>query len=128
MVPNRLRIFFPITTSEGAVKRILQEHDLTRKERKKYQRRNDLRQAKAKYTALTHHHEDTKHLYDIPGYWPQMKKLGLAKYQYTIRDTKSGFMALGYGSECSEIYAELFTEAYINHLKKYKIKSHELQL
>ena len=26
---------------------------------------------------------------------------------------KSGFMVLGYGSECSELYAELFTEAYI---------------
>lgn len=104
--PRRLRLFFGIKASEGSIKRILREHDLTRRKRKKYQRRNDLREEKAKYKALGHHQEDTKHLSDIPKYWPQMKMLGLPKYQYTIRDTKSGFMALGYGSECSEIYAE----------------------
>ena len=125
--PRRLKLFFGIAASEGAIKRILREYGLTRKKRKKYQRRNDLRQEKAKYKAFTHHQEDTKHLYDIPKYWPQMKRLGLPRYQYTIRDTKSGFMALGYGSECSEIYAELFTAAYIEHLKRYSIEAKGLE-
>lgn len=126
--PQRLRLFFGVKRSEGAIKRILKEHGLTRTKRKKYHKQNDLRDVKAKYKALTHHQEDTKHLYDIPRYWPQMKILGLPKYQYTIRDTKSGFMALGYGSECSEIYAELFTEAYIRHLKRYDVEPFELKL
>lgn len=97
-----------------------------RTKRKKYHKRNDLREIKARYRALSRHQEDTKHLYDIPRYWPQMMRLGLPRYQYTIRDVKSGFMVLGYGSECSEVYAELFTEAYIEHLKRYRIKPGEL--
>lgn len=101
--------------SEGAIKRILWEHKLTRT--KKYQRRNDLREEKARYRALSKHQENTKHLYDIPRYRSQIMRLGLPRYQYTIRDVKSGFMVLGYGSECSEVYSELFTEAYIGHLK-----------
>jgi transposase len=126
--PQRLQLFFGVKRSEGAIKRILKEHGLTRIKRKKYHKRNDLREVKARYKALTHHQEDTKHLYDIPRYWTQMKMLGLPKYQYTIRDTKSGFMALGYGSECSEVYAGLFTEAYIEHLKRYGIEPSELKL
>jgi len=124
--PQRLRLFFGIKTSEGAIKRILREHHLSRAKRKKYHKRNDLREVKARYRALSIHQEDTKHLYDIPRYWPQMKTLGLPRYQYTIRDVKSGFMVLGYGSECSEVYSELFTEAYIRHLKAYGIKPEEL--
>jgi len=124
--PQRLRLFFGIKASEGAIKRILREHKLTRTKRKKYHKRNDLRGIKARYRALSKHQEDTKHLYDIPRYWPQMTRLGLPRYQYTIRDIKSGFIVLGYGSECSELYAELFTEAYIEHLKRYGIKHGEL--
>ena len=125
--PRRLRLFFGIRRSEGAIKRILREHGLTRRKRKKYQRRNDLREEKARYRALSKHQKDTKHLYDIPMYWPQMMRLSLPRYQYTIRDVKSGFMALGYGSECSEVYAELFTEAYIKYLKGHGIEPSQLE-
>ncbi|MEM3580170.1 MAG: helix-turn-helix domain-containing protein [Candidatus Bathyarchaeia archaeon] len=99
--PKRLRLFFGVTASEGAIKRILKEHGLTRTGRKKYKRHNDLREIKKRYRALSVHQADTKHLYDIPRYYPQMKEQGLPRYQYTIRDVKSGFMVLGYGSECS---------------------------
>lgn len=126
--PQRLKMFFAINESEGAIKRILKEYKLTRTKRKKYRKRNDLREIKAKYKALSKHQEDTKHLYDIPRYWTQMKRLKLPKYQYTIRDVKSGFMVLGYGSECTEKYAELFTEEYIKHLKKHGIKLDELEI
>lgn len=66
-------------------------------------RHNDLREIKKRYKALSMHQADTKHLYDIPRYYPQMKEQGLPRYQYTIRDVKrkSGFMVLGCGSECS---------------------------
>ncbi len=126
--PKRLKLFFRVTASEGAIKRILKEHGLTRTRRKKYKRHNDLREIKKRYKALSMHQADTKHLYDIPRYWPQMKEQGLPRYQYTIRDVKSGFMVLGYGSECSEKYAELFTEMYIVHLKRYGIKASEITI
>ncbi len=90
--PKRLKYFNPsLKASEGAIYRILKEHGLLRRHRKKYQRKQDLREVKTKYKSLTHHQEDVKHLYDIPEYWPQMTALKLPKYEYTIRDTKSGF-------------------------------------
>ena len=69
---------FPeIKASEGAIARVLKQNDLTKKRRKKYQRKQDLRAKKAKYTALSHHQEDVKHLYDIPHYWEQIQRKGL---------------------------------------------------
>ena len=97
--PKRLKYFFIIGVSEGAIYRVLKENNLIKKKKKKYQKKNDLREVKAKYKALSHHQLDVKHLYDIANYWPQMKDHELPKYQYTIRDTKSGMIYLGFGRE-----------------------------
>jgi len=41
-----------------------------------------------------------KHLFkDIPHYRPQMKTLGLPKYQFTAREVCSGLMYLGFANE-----------------------------
>jgi transposase len=114
---KRLKWFFDIKASEGAIKRILRDNGLTKKRRKKYQKKNDLRAVKATYKAVSHHQEDVKHLYDIANYYPQLQSKKLPKYQYTIRDTKSGLMFLGFSSRYNERNSELFTEAYFSHLK-----------
>ena len=115
--PKRLKWYFDIEASESAVGRVLKQNKLTKKRRKKYQTKNDLREVKARYRALTHHQLDVKHLYDIPYYWPQMTKKKLPKYQYTLRDTKSGFIFLGYGKEYNEAYSELFIDLYLEKLE-----------
>lgn len=120
--PKRLRWSFGLTVSEGAIARILRAKHLTRTRRKKYQRKQDLRAVKAaKYSSLDHHQVDVKHLYDIPYYWEQLQRLGLPKYQYTIRDTKSGFLALGFSKEYSELHSTLFVERYLDHLNAYRL-------
>ena len=124
--PKRLIWFFDIKASEGAVARVLRQHGLTRKKRKKHQRKQDLREQKAAYKALTHHQEDVKHLYDIPHYWAQMERKKLPRYQYTIRDTKSGVMMLGYGSEYSELYSRIMTERYLYHLQLHGVELGEV--
>ena len=127
--PKRLKWAYPeITCSEAAIARVLKEHELTKKRRKKYQRKQDLRQVKAKYKALSHHQEDVKHLYDIPHYWPQLESKGLPRYQLTIRDTKSGMMLLGYGAEYSELYSTIMTEQYLAHLKRHGIKPGDITI
>lgn len=124
--PKRLKWAFDIRASEGAIARVLKQNKLTRKNRKKYLRKQDLRSRKAAYTAISHHQEDVKHLYDIPYYWSQMQRLKLPKYQLTIRDTKSGFMMLGYGHEYNELYSTIMTELYINHVRSFGIPSEEI--
>jgi len=124
--PKRLKWFFEIEASEGAIYRVLKQNKLTKKRRKKYQKKNDLREVKAKYKALSHHQLDVKHLYDIAHYWPQMSKYDLPKYQYTIRDTKSGMIYLGYGKEYSQTYSILFLERYLNILNVAGVKGEEV--
>ena len=126
--PKRLKWFFKINAFEGAIYRVLKQNKLTRKRRKKYQKKNDLREEKAKYKALSHHQLNVKHLYDIPHYWTQMKKYNLPKYQYTIRDTKSGMIYLGYGKEYSQTYSILFVERYLNILNAIGITGEEITI
>ncbi len=119
---KRLKEMFALKPSIGATARILRQNGLTRKLKKKYQKKRDLREVKARHKALTHHQADTKHLYDIPNYWPQMKALGLPRIQYTIRDTKSGALMLAYAQECSVKYAEMAAERYLEHLKRHGVE------
>ena len=128
--PKRLKwAFEDIQVSESAIARILRQNNLTRKRRKKYQRKQDLRMVKAAYyKGLSHHQEDVKHLYDIPHYWTQLQKMRLPCYQYTVRDTKSGMMMLGFGSEYNEQYSTIMTERYLYHLRLHGILMKEVTI
>jgi hypothetical protein len=108
---------FALRPSVGAIGRILREHGLTKRPRKRYQKKRDLRQIKARYKALSYHQVDTKHLYDIPHYWPYMRRFGLPRYQYTIRDVKSGALFIAFSSALGVSYAEMAVGRYCEHLR-----------
>src|ERR1700728_512465 len=99
----RIKFFFNMPFSLSAIQRVIRSHKLTRRRRKAYQKKRDLRAVKAKIPSMAHMQMDVKHLYDIPNYWEQLKPLSLPKYQYTVRDTKSGMLFLGYSDELSEL-------------------------
>jgi hypothetical protein len=127
--PKRLKWAYEIMASESSIARILRQHNLTRKHRKKYQRKQDLRAIKAAhYKALDLQQEDVKHLYDIPYYWEQIQRLKLPKYQWTIRDVKSGLMMLGFAQEYSEEYSTILTETYLKHLTSVGMDIHEVTI
>ncbi len=60
---------------------------------------------------------DVKHIYDIPNHYHFMIKYKLPKYQYTIREIRSGAMFLGLASECNLINSINFVNIFLNHLK-----------
>jgi len=92
----------------------------SRRRRKKYITKQNLREVKKKFYLFQQSCEDTKDLFDIPEYWPQMKRLNLPKVQYTRREISCGILFTGYANERSLIHATLFA-AYINYqMKKYK--------
>lgn len=127
--PRSLKYYNPsLKLSQGAIYRILKEKGLLRKHRKKYRIKNDLRAVKAKYKSLAHHQEDVKHLYDIPAYWAQMTEYKLPKYEYTIRDTKTGFTVVAFANEYSEQYSTMLTETYLNHLKSFGVDMGEITI
>ena len=103
---RRMKCFFRLTPSVGAIQRIIRERGLTRKKRRKYQVKNDLRAVKAQYKMGTRLQMDLKYLTDIPPYWEMMQRLKLPRFQYTVRDVKSGMLFLGFADEISELHAE----------------------
>jgi hypothetical protein len=88
--------------------------------KKKYITKLNLRKVKKQFYLFQQSCEDTKDLFDIPEYWPQMKRLNLPQIQYTRREISCGILFTGYANERSLLHATLFA-AYINHqMKKYK--------
>ena len=93
----------------------------SRRRRKKHIVKNNLREVKKQFALFERTVEDTKDLYDIPEYWPQMKTRNLPIIQYTFREISTGILFLGFANERSLTHATLFA-VYINHfLKKFKV-------
>jgi len=115
---ERLVREFGLACSGGAAKRILRQHKLTRKRRRKHKVKNDLRKVKAKLAAFEHFQMDTKPLFDIPQYYPYIKPLGLPRHQYSIREVPTGAVFVSYASELSATYACLCIKRFIEHLHR----------
>lgn len=115
--PNRIRYYFDIPYSLRAIQRVIRQHGLTRKRRKVAEKRRDMRAVKAKRISMAHMQMDVKYLTDIPNYWEQLKPLSLPKYQYTIRETKSGMLFLGYSDELSELNARTMVDYVLDEIK-----------
>lgn len=118
---ERLKEEFNITCSVGAIKRISRQHHLVRTRKRKHKTKKDLRDVKKHWTLFQQLSTDSKHLYDIPNYWPQMMKLGLPRYQYTAREVVSGITFTGYADELSKTYSCLLAERINAHLASHGI-------
>lgn len=116
---RRLKDFCRLEPSEGAIARILRQNGRTQKRKKKYEKKRDMREVKARLAAFEQIQFDTKYLNDIPYYVEQMaRNKSLPRFQYTARDVKTGAVFLGFGSELSESYACVFAAAALRHLKR----------
>ena len=117
---QRLKDFFKLTPSVGAIQRIIRDHGLTRKVRRKYQKKNDLREVKARsHKAFEKLQMDIKYLTDIPPYWEQMQRFKLPRFQYTVRDVKSGMLFLGFSDQISELDARAMVQHVLQKITPY---------
>ena len=122
---RRLKLFCAIPAGVGAIARILRQHGLTRKRKKKYQKKRDMRELKARFKPFEQLQVDAKYLTDIPYYVEQLWRHGdLPRYQYTCRDVKTGAVFLGFAKYLGEVYACCFIAAVAAHLKR---TGHRLQ-
>jgi len=117
MGAKRLKRMHGLPCSHEAIRRILHEHGLIQKRRKKHQRKKDLAAIKKRWTLFGQFTVDTKDLKDIPHYWPAMKTLQLPRYQFTAREVRSGLMFLGFSREKSATSACLFIRLLCEHLR-----------
>ena len=127
MGAKRLKREHDLPCSHTAIGRILKEHGLVLKRRKKHTVKKDLRAVKRHWKLFGQLTVDTKDLKDIPHYWPQMKNLSLPKYQFTAREIRSGLMFLGYANEKTAYNACLFARILCNHLKNCGIELKDMK-
>lgn len=118
---EQIKVLEDIPSAPKTMRKIWREAGISsRKRLKKHITKNNLREVKKQYKLFEKMGEDTKDLFDIPEYWPQMKTFNLPKVQYTFREISCGVLFLGFANERSLTHAHLFA-IYINHfLKKYK--------
>lgn len=125
---KRLKYEHNLPCSHHAIARILREYGLIKKRRKKHKRKRDLHHIKKHWRLFGQLSVDTKDLKDMPHYWPQMKLLGLPKYQFTARDVRSGLMFLGFANEKSASNACLFAQILCEHLRNCGVDMTRLRL
>ena len=117
--PQRLRDFCAIPAGCGAIARVLRQHGLARKRKKKHEKKRDLRELKARFKPFEEIQVDTKHLYDIPFYVEQLwRNPHWPRFEYTARDVKTGAVFLGFAREISEAHACCFIAALGAHLRR----------
>jgi transposase len=113
---ERLRQEFNLSCSHNAIARLLRTHQLTRPRKKKPATKKHLRAVKRQWQLFSQLSCDTKYLQDIPQYWPQMTRLKLPRFQYTVREVVSGATFTGYADELSKSYAVFLAEQVSAHL------------
>jgi len=117
MGARRLKFMHRLSPSHQAIARILREHDLVTRRRKKHRRKQDLRAVKKRWKLFGQLTVDTKDLRDIPHYWPLMQARDLPRYQFTAREIRSGLMFLGYARENTAANACLFIAILCRHFQ-----------
>ncbi len=114
----RLVKLFNLPCSAKTVARVIRQHGLTRPRRTIRRKNNDLRAVKAMLPLFARVHIDTKMLTDIPELLPWLHASNLPRYQYTFRETVSGLQFIAYSQELAGVYAELFAQRIIEHLRR----------
>ncbi len=114
--PKRLKTYFNLPCSEGAIHRVLKQNGLIRKRKKKWRKRRDLRKLKAALRPFEKLILDGKDLKDIEHYWPQMRFKGLPSYQYTARDVRTGATYFAYCDTNDSTSATIFLRYLLEHL------------
>ena len=118
---RRLKEQFDLPCSHGAIGRILREHHLTRKHKTKPQKKNDLRAVKALLRAFERVEMDVKYLTGLPFYLPQIELLGLPRFQYTIRDARTGLLYLCFADQISKTHAAAAAAHFLRHLRRHGV-------
>lgn len=124
----RLKNLYDVAGGHSAINRVIKQAGLLKRKRRRYLRRKDLSELKKKLKFFEKSQFDTKDLSDIYHYWPFMRRLGLARYEYTLRELATGGTFLGYANACNQTYASKFAEYVIEHLKSYGIDPKEMKI
>jgi transposase-like protein len=123
---RRLKREFDLPVGHCAIERIWRQHDLMKKRRRKYQRKQDLAHIKAQWAVFQQISADTKDLDDIPHYWAQAQHLQLPVIQYTARDVRSGLLFWSFAEKRSAAASAVFASRIQQHLDRCGVSLRDL--
>ena len=123
----RIRNLYHVEAGESAIHRVMKQAGLIKRKKRRWRKRKDLSELKKKMGFFENSQVDTKDLSDIFQYWPLMRRLGLPRYEYTLRELSTGAGFMGYANRCNVTYASKFMEYVIDHLKRYGIDPAEME-
>lgn len=124
----RIKNLYAVAGGQSAIHRVMKQAGLIKAKKKRWKKRKDLSELKDKMKFFEHSQIDTKDLSDIYQYWPLMRRLGLPRYEYTLRELSTGAGFMGYANSCNVTYASKFAEYVIEHLKSYGMDPKEMKL
>ncbi len=118
----RLKMQHDMPWSNMAINRVLNDFDKIDEQKKKHQTKQDLWNIKQTYKSLeTKLQLDAKNLLDIPNYYHYYKLLGLPKWQFTLRDVKSGTTYTSFCKSENGLAACTFVTYVFEHFKRHGI-------
>jgi len=126
---NRLKIQYGLWPSNMAINRILNEKGKIEEPTNKNWQKQDLWHIKQHFKALeTKLQLDGKYLFDIPNYLIYAKLLGLPKWEYTLRNVKSGATFLSYATTEDGLNACTLITYVFEHFKRHGIDVSKLTI
>jgi hypothetical protein len=127
--PDMLKLNYNIIHSTSTIYRILLQNNLTRTHKKKVIRKSDVSKSKIKLKAFEKWQFDTKYLTDIPNLVGPIYQGLVPKYEYTLRDMKTGTTFLGFGlKERSVKDSCAFVALCLYHMQIHGIDTHYIRI
>ena len=112
--------------SHTAIHRVLKQNGLIKPRYKRWRKRKNLSDSKKILAFFEKSQIDTKDLSDILPYWALMRRLGLPRYEYALRELSTGASFFAYADENTTTNASLFADYVAEHLKKHGIKTAQI--
>ena len=119
---------FGVQRSPSTVYRIFKRNKRISSRWKKYKKKNDLRELKAKLKAFELIQIDIKELTDIPNYYQYARGKRLPRYQFTARDVKSGALFFSFAHSKDSTNASIFCAYLMEHLKRFGIDVSKIRI
>jgi transposase InsO family protein len=116
-----------IAYSHTAIHRVIKQNGLCPKRHRRWRKRKNLSGFKKALRFFEKSQIDTKDLSDILNYWPLMRRLGLPRYEYALRELSTGASFFAYADENTTTNASKFADYVAGHLKRHGIKTAQIQ-
>ena len=105
-----------ISYSHTAIHRVIKQNGLAGRSMRRRRKRKNLSALKKTPAFFEKSRIDTKDLSDMLNYWPLMRRLGLPRYEYALRELSIGASFFAYADENTTTNASKFADYAALHL------------